>query len=172
MLVSVHDNVNIEYFYWSVFIFYCLYLFLNCVFSPDMSGYCLLCTGHCLSNLFIEIIQGLGFFHFLLHSTVILYFYTFQIVHHDKWVMIGYHIFLTLYISFLWFVYFIIAILYLFISLIHFFTPLSFHLFGNHLFLLCIYKTIFVSLCLFIFFISTYKWNYTSFIFLCMACLT
>ena len=70
---------------------------------------------------------------FLVHSIVIRYFYTFQKDHHES----SYHlslckditkeliIFLQLYISYPWLIYFASGSLYLLISLIYFFHPLQ-----------------------------------------------
>ena len=80
-------------------------------------------------------------------------------------------IFFTLYISCLWFIYFAAGNLYLLISLTYFLPPTPLPS-SNHLFILGIYNSVSVLLCLFscfIFLDSTYKWNHTKFNFLCLT---
>ena len=75
----------------------------------------------------------------------------------------------------LWLTYFVTGSLYLLISLTHFFhSPTSF-LSGNHLFVLCIYDSVSVLLCLFICFAfldSIHKWKYMIFVFLWLISLS
>ena len=78
-------------------------------------------------------------------------------------------IFPTLYISHPWLIYFATVSLYLLISLTYFFPALTPLPSGNHLFVLGIYTSVSVLLCLFICFVfleSTYKWNHTVYVWL------
>ena len=91
--------------------------------------------------------------------TVICYFYTLQNDHHDK---SSYHllpykvikilltIFPNLHNSYLWLIYFVTERLYLLISLTYFSHPSKPPPLRQHLFVLCIYDSISVLLCLFI----------------------
>ena len=107
------------------------------------------------------------------------YFYTSQNDHHDK---SSYHlspyknitlwltIFLTVYIFSPWLIYFLTEILY-FLTSTHFRYPPGPFFSGNHLFL-CIYDSVSLLFYLLCVLDSTYKWNHTVFVFLCLIYFT